>query len=144
MKKYKALSRIFLLSYFIIIFCGVLFGFLLVKASIPLAIVLIILAALDFIALIVVRFLFVKHYNLFFIISTAAFGYMNLSVLCSFIIELVYTIQGTPAPYAWMVSILSILLTAVVDIFYVLSIQKIHHKKMVELGLEKEKEEEEI
>ena len=144
MKKYKSLTRIFLLSYLVIIFCGVLFGLLLTKASVGLAIALIILAVLDFAALIVVRFLFEKHYNIYFSISVGAIGYMNLSVLGAFIIELIYTIQGNPAPYAWMVSIVSILLTAVIDIFFVLNIRKIHHKKMVELGLEQEEAEEEI
>ena len=76
--------------------------------------------------------------------SVICLGYMNLSVLGSFLLEVIFTAQGNPAPYAWMISIISILLTVVVDVFFVLSIKKIHHKKMVELGLEEEEKEEEI
>lgn len=144
MKKYKALSRIFLLSYLILIFCGILFGFLLTKFSVPLAIVFIALAVADFAALIVAKHLFNKHYNVYFTMSVICLGYMNLSVLGSFLLEVIFTAQGNPAPYAWMISIISILLTVVVDVFFVLSIKKIHHKKMVELGLEEEEKEEEI
>lgn len=144
MKKYKALSRIFLLSYLIVVFSAVLFAFLLVKFSTPLAIVFIFLAAADLAAFIVARVMFEKHYNIFFYISIAALGYLNLAILGGFILEFVYTLQGTPAPYAWMISIAGILLIAVVDTFYILSLRKIHHKKMVELGLETPETEEEI
>ena len=142
MKKYKALSRAYLLSYFIIIFCGVLFGFLFTKVNVGLALALIILAVLDLAALIVSRVFFSKHYLVFLYVGVVALGIMNVSVLGSFIIELIYTIQGFPAPYAWMVASVSLVLTAVVDLFYILAIRKIHIKKLIEQGIIEEKEEE--
>ena len=144
MKKYKALSRIFLLSYLVAIFCAVLFGGLLTKYSVPVALVFIALAAVDLGFLIAARALFAKHYKLFFYFSIGAIGYLNIAVLGAFILEAIFTAQGQSAPYAWMISIISIVFMTVIDIFYVLSLKKIHHKKMVELGLEEEEAEEEI
>ena len=144
MKKYRALSRIFLLSYLVLIFCGVLFGFLLVKSNLAVALVLIGLAVVDWAALITAKHLFNRHYQAFLIISVIGIAYVNIASLGALIIEIIYTAQGLPAHYAWMISIISVLFCVVIDIYYVLSIKAIHHKKMVEQGLVEEEKEEEV
>ena len=142
MKKYKALSRVFLLSYLIIIFCGVLFGLLLVKPNVALGIVFISIMVLDWINLIVAKHLFTDHRKAFLIMSHIGIGLMTLSVIGSLVLESIYTSQGEPAPYAWMIVGISIVLTALVDFYYVRSLLKIRRLELIESGQLVEREEE--
>lgn len=144
MKKYKALSRIFILSYLVLIFCGVLFGFLLMKPNMVFGIIICCIMLADWINLIVAKHLFKSHYLTFFIMSVVGLSLLNISVVGSFILELVYTCNGKPATYAWMIVSIAIAFTFLIDFFYVKSIRAIHHKKLVEEGIIEEEKEEEV
>ena len=144
MKRYKALSRVMFAGYLLAIFAGVLFGLMLTRYNAALSIVFMALSVLDLAALIVAKHLFVKSYRSFFIISVAALAYLNIVVIGLFIIECALTAQGLPASYAWMIASISLVLLALVDIFYPLSINKIYHKKLIEEGVLEPDPEEEV
>lgn len=144
MRRYKALSRIFLLSYLELIFCGVLFGMMLVKWNVVLSIVCISLMGATWIEMIVAKHLFAKHYLAFFIMSIIGISLVNISFLGTFIIELTLTLNNQYAPYPWMILGFNFLFVPLIDIFFVLTIKKIHHKRLVEEGIIVEKAEDDI
>lgn len=144
MKKHKGLSRIFIMSYFVIIFCGVLFGLLLVKYNLALALVIIGLEVLDLAAFITSKHLFSSHYLAFFIISLVALSFLNISVIGALVLESILTASGEPAPYAWMIIIIAIGFMAIIDYVYPTSLAKIHHKRLIEEGVIEPEAEEEV
>ena len=142
MKRYKGLSRIFVLSYFVWAFGAVLCGLLLVKQGGALPILAFCLAGVDLACIIVARVLFKQHYHVYFTLSIVGLALLNVLCIGGLIIEIVYTTQGIPAPYAWVFGILNVLLCAFIDYIYVKSTLKIHHKRLVEEGVIQETEEE--
>lgn len=144
MKKYKALSRVFLLSYIHLIFCGILFGAMLVKYNVVLSIVTMSIMVATWIEMIVAKHLFSKHYLAFFIMSLIGIALVNISFIGTFIIELTLTINKQYAPYPWMILGIGFLFVPIIDIFFPLSLKKIHHKRLVEEGIIVEKVEEDI
>lgn len=142
--KNKNLGRAFLLSYLVAIFAGMVFGLLLVKANLALAIVLMIVALLDLGGIIAARVLFKNYFQLFIYFSLASFGLLNVLTLAGFVTEMIFTIMGQPAPYAWFVSSLGLALLVVIDLSYYFGVKKIKRSKLIEAGVIKEFEEEEI
>ncbi len=142
MKKNKKLSRAFFGSYFVWAFGAILFVLLLVKQPVALPIIAMVVAALILAAIIVARVMFSKNYQVFFITSVIGFSLLTLYCIGGLILEIIYTAKGIPAPYAWVISIASLLLVALVDYQYISSVLKIHHKRLVEEGIIQEKEEE--
>lgn len=142
MKKYRALSRIYLLSYLVWAFGAVLFGLLLVKQGGALPIIAFVVIGIDLGFIIASRILFKRQYRLYFIFSIIGFSLLTICCIGGLVLEIIYTTQGIPAPYAWTISILNVLLCAVIDYFYITSTIKIHHKRLVEEGVIKEVEEE--
>lgn len=140
MKKYKALSRIFILSYIQIIFCGVLFGLMLVKFNVYLSIVSTGIMIATWIEMIVAKHLFKSHYLAFFIMSIIGIALIDISFIGTFVIELMLTINNQYAPYPWMILGFSFAFVPLINIFYFLTIKKIHYKRLVEEGLIIEKE----
>ena len=142
MKRYKWLSRIFVLSYFVWAFGAVLFGLLLVKQGGPLPIIAFILVGIDLGLIIGARATFKHYYRVYFGLSLSGFSLLNLACIGGLVLEIIYTSQGIPAPYAWVIGILNVVLCAVIDYVYIKSTLKIHHKRLVEEGVIKEVEEE--
>ena len=142
MKKNKRLSRAFFGSYIVWLFGALLFVLLLIKNGGALPIIACVVAGLDLAAIITARVMFKNHYHVFFILSVAAFSVLTLFCIGGFVCELLYTLEGKSAIYAWVISSLSIALVALVDYQFVTSILKIHHKRLVEEGIIEEKEEE--
>ena len=135
MKKYKALSRVYLLAYLVALFGGMLFGLLLVKDNLGLAIAMMVLCLLDFAAIIVSRAMFRNHYHIFFYVSLPAFIVLTLLVIAGFSLEVIYSNQGLSATYAWTIGSLNLGLVVFIDLFYALTIRKIHHKRLVAEGI---------
>lgn len=142
MKKYKALSRIFVLSYFTWLFGAILFGLLLFKNGGALPYVILGVAVIDLAAIIVARCMFKSHYTVFLILSIIGFGILNVFCVGALVTEIIFTNQGIPAPYAWAIAIINVIFCIIIDIFYIRSLRKIHHKRLVEEGIIKEEEEE--
>ena len=142
MKKNKRLSRAFLGSYIVWVFGAVLFGFLLIKQGGALPVIAFVVAGLDLAAIITARVIFKSHYHVFFILSVIAFSVLTLYCIGGLVTEIIYTLDGKPAIYAWIISIASLLLCALVDCQYITAILKIHHRRLVEEGIIEEKEEE--
>ena len=144
MKKYKALSRVFLLSYIHLIFCGILFGAMLVMFNVALALTVIGIMVATWIEMIVAKHLFANHYLAFFIMSLIGIALVNISFIGLFVIELTLTINGKYAPYPWMILGFGFAFVPLIDIFFPLSLKKIHHKRLVEEGIIVEKVEDDI
>lgn len=142
MKKHRGLARAFLISYFVAIFGGMIFGLLLVKDNLPFAIVMMCVCLADFIAIIVARNLFKRNFKAFVYTSAASFGLLNLLVLLGLILEIIFTAQGLSAPYPWLVIGVSIPLLVIVDLSYIFDLIKIRRKKLIAEGIIKEEEEE--
>ena len=135
MKKYVGLARVFLLSYLVVVFGGTLLALLLIKDNQGAAIAMAILAGLDLAAFIVARVIFSKYYLAFLIVSLSALLVLNGLVLGGFILEIIYTNNGLSAKYAWFISIASLVLLAVIDLFYGLGVHKIHRKRLIAEGI---------
>ena len=54
---------------------------------------------------------------------------------------LIYTVNGLPAYYAWMIGIINLIFVILIDVFYVLNLLKLRHNRLVELGVIKPVEE---
>ena len=141
MKNYKSLSRIFILSYLTSLFGGMLFGMLLIKNNGVAATFMIILSVLDLAAIITARVFFSKNFKAYLILSASGFSILTMLVLAGFITEIIYTVNGLPAYYAWMIGIINLIFVILIDAFYVLNLLKLRHDRLVELGVIKPVEE---
>lgn len=141
MKIYRGLSRVFVLSYLVWAFGAVLFGLLLVKQGTVPTVLAFVGLALDLAAIIVARCMFKNHYRVYFVLSIIGFSLLNVACIGALIIEILYTMQGIPAPYAWVIGVLNVVLCLLIDYIYITSTMKIHHKRLVEAGIIQDVEE---
>ena len=140
----KRLSRSFVISYFVWTFGALLCGLLLVKKGGALPIIAFVLAGIDLGLIIAARAVYKKHYFLFFIFSIIGFAILNVLVIGGLILEIVYTTQGIPATYAWVIACLNTALLLLVDYLYIFELIKNNHKRLVQAGVIAETEEDEI
>ena len=141
MKRYRGLSRIFLLSYLVWAFGAVLCGLLLVKQGGALPIIAFVLVGIDLACIIVARVMFKHYYRVYFVLSIIGFSLLNVLCIGGLVLEIIYTNQGIPAPYAWVIGILNTVLCVLIDYVYIRSTMKIHHKRLVEEGVIQDVEE---
>lgn len=140
MKKYKGLSRVFLLSYVTVAFSGMLFGLLLVKYNPGLFYLGLGLVLLDLAAIIVARVFYSKNFKVFLFTSLGGFAFLNVLVITGFVLEVIFANNGEGAPYAWMVAIAGLVFIALIDLFYALGLRKIDYDKRVASGEIKKEE----
>lgn len=108
MKKNKILYRAWFWSYFALVLGGVLAALLSAKLSGALAIIMTVLAFVDLGLIIAGRVLYVKNRPLFPWFAYAAMGLLSALILFGFVLEIVYTAQGKPAVYAWVMGSISL------------------------------------
>ena len=119
MKKNRALSRVYLGGYIVWLFGGILAALVLNAFGAAPSVIAVIIAFLDLAAIICSHVFYSKLKIAYAPTSFAAFGTLNLLVLIAFFVELGLTVQGRSAPYAWVISIISLVLLIPMDIFLV-------------------------
>ncbi|MCR5078826.1 MAG: hypothetical protein K6B65_02770 [Bacilli bacterium] len=115
MKKNKSLHRAWIWGYIVLLFGGALLPLLGYKLSPVFAVIAVVFVCLILVDLIVAHVFYAKKRELFPLLSFIGHGALTLSVIFAFILEVVYTSQGAPAPYAWVIGIISMLLMVYVD-----------------------------
>ena len=115
MKKNKSLHRAWLWGYVFLIFGGALAPLLAYKISPWLAFVLADLLALILADEIVAHVFYAKKRNLFPLLSFIGQGLITLFIVFAFVLEIIYTINGTPAVYPWVVGSITLLGMVYVD-----------------------------
>ncbi len=116
MKKNKHLSRAWFWSYVCFVFGGTLLGLLLMKNTMPLAIVMICLDVVALGLIIAGRVLYGKNRKLFPYFAFSGQGLLSLLTLAAIVVEIAYTAQGKPAVYAWVFGIITLGLMVYIDI----------------------------
>ena len=127
-RKNKTLSRCYLGAYIAAIFSTWIAPFLISRESGAAAIILVVIDSLLLAGLITSHVFKNKNMMKPFLISSAiAIGTIFIMVLVGFIIELIYTIQGQPAQYAWWVSSIGLGIMLLVIPFTLRSYYRITH-----------------
>ncbi len=117
-KRNISLARAYLAFYILFVFSAAIPVLLTFRFSITLSIVVLVVEFLCLAGVIVSNVFYDKKIEkVFYITGIASFGLFDLLILYGFVLELVYTIQGKPATYAWIISIASILIYALISFF---------------------------
>ena len=125
MKKNKNLSRAWFWSYIMLIFPGSLAALLSVKMSGALAVVFVVFSCIDLGLIIAAQVLYTKKRSLFPWFAFASQGLLSLLILYAMVVELVLTIMGQPAVYAWIIGSIGLVAMVFIDwaaIFYSMKI----------------------
>ena len=129
-KRNISMARAYLAFYILWAFAGAIAPMLCFKFSSALSIVLIILDVICLGGLIASHVFYNKNMNkLLYIFAISSVGLADLIILAGLIIEIAYTIQGSAATYAWVVSILSIIEFALISFFVGLGLYRVKHPK---------------
>ena len=129
-KRTISMARAYLAFYILFVFSGAIAPVLAFKYSGALSIILIVL---DFIALgglIASNVFYNKENNkLLYIFAISSLSLFDAIIVLGFILELVFTIQGQSATYAWVMSVLSIIAFAIISFFIALGLYRVKHPK---------------
>ena len=127
-KRNIAMARAYLAFYILFVFAAFVPAFLLMKFSGVLTVVMVVLAFLMLGGVIASNVFYDKNQEKAFYLS-AIISYLafDVYVLFGFILEIVYTGMGEPATYAWIISILSLLILGVINLFVALGMYRLKH-----------------
>ena len=67
----------------------------------------------------------------FYICGIASYTLFDAFVIYGLVLEIIFTGQGEPAPYAWMISIASLVLLAVFEVFVGLGMYRTKHPREI-------------
>ena len=135
MKKNRALFRSYIGAYFVWTFGAVLAALVLNAWGAAPSIIAVIVALIDVAALITSHVFYSTTKQVYAPLSFAAHGVNTVLVIVAFVAELMLTLKGKAAPYAWMISIICLLSLIPIDIFVV----RENLKFMKKLKAQKEK-----
>ena len=113
----KALKRTYIFAYIMAIFGTVIPGYLAVKVNIGLSIFFLVLALIDLAGLIVAHVFYSKNKKIYFYTSLAAIGLFIILGLIGFLMEMIYSIQGSANGYAWVMVILDLASAGLIGTF---------------------------
>ena len=127
-KKNLSMARSYLAFYILIIFMGAIPPLLTFKFSLGFTIALIVIECLCLAGVICSHVFYNKEkYLPFYLCAGISFIIYDLITLYGFVLEIIYTSNGEPAPYAWTVSSLSIIIMGLVSFFVALGMYRIKH-----------------
>jgi hypothetical protein len=129
MKKNKALRRSYVFMYIMWLFGSIATALLFYRLGLALFIVLLTIVAITLGLLITGHVYYEKNYKNFVLIGGAGICLFNIINIIGLIVELVYTIQGKPATYAWVMLGLTLLSQILIDVFFYLDIKKAIDRK---------------
>ena len=119
MKKNKSLHRAWILGYIVLLFGGALLPLVGYKLSPIFSLLSVILLCLLLSDLILAQVFYSKKRSLFPLLSFLGIGILTLSVVFAYILEIIYSATGSPAPYPWIIGSISLLLLIYINIVVV-------------------------
>ena len=129
-KRNISMARAYLAFYILFAFSGAIAPLLCFKISGALSIILIVIDCLALGGLIASHVFYNKEMNkALYISAISSVAVFDLMILFGFILEIVYTIQGNSATYAWVMSIVSIIAFALISFFIGLGLYRVKHPK---------------
>lgn len=127
-KRHIAMARAYLAFYILFVFAAPIPAFLLTKFSNALTVVFIVIPCLMLGGVIASNVFYDKHMDkAFYLSGMISYLSFDILVLAGLIIEIIYTLNGEPAVYAWVISILSLLILGVIDLFVALGMYRLKH-----------------
>ncbi len=129
MKKNKALNRSYIFMYVMWLFGSIATALLFYRLGLVSFIILLLLVAITLGLLITGHVFYEKDYKKFVFVGGSGIALFNIINIVGLIVELVYTIQGKPATYPWVILGITLLSQILIDVFFYLDIKKAIDKK---------------
>lgn len=119
MKKNRALSRCYFGAYIVWLFGGILCPMVLNIHGAAISIVCVVIVVIALAALITSHVFYTKLPKAYAPVSFLGHGLNSLLVVGAFVGELMNTLNGKPATYAWIIASISLVLTILIDVFLI-------------------------